>query len=131
MDDLAAFITARLDEEAAEASLIGGGGFPAPKWTTEPSRSGSWVVLRETDDATPIGYISVGRNEHEHITRHDPARALREVAAKRIIVRGITAALPLLPYGDPAYQDALLHILRTMAAVWSDHPDYRAEWAAA
>jgi hypothetical protein len=48
----------------------------------------------------------------EHIARHDPARVLRQCAALRLALefwQGLTR-------------------LRTIAAIWSDHPDYREEW---
>jgi len=61
-----------------------------------------------------------------------PARVLREVAAKRAILkwwrRGDRDPAPSPTYEEwrrslPGYQ-LLLHI----AAIWSDHPGYRAEW---
>lgn len=85
-----------------------------------------------------IAFLLAALDEDERELKKDPpaglgyanlaARFAREIAAKRAIVRGITAALPLLPHGDPAYQDALLHILRTLAAVYADLAGYRQEW---
>lgn len=56
-------------------------------------------------------------DEAEHIARHDPARVLREVAAKRAIIE-------LAPYADDLEDRYLL----TLAAVYADHLEYRAEW---
>ena len=124
--DLAAFIAARLDEDEAAVETIRQGGFPAPTWTTEPSRSGQWAVLREIDDPTPVGYVSQGRREHEHIARHDPARVLREVEAKRAILADLTNRAGRVQIGlDQIWYSK---ILRLLAAVYSDHPGYRAEW---
>jgi Family of unknown function (DUF6221) len=76
-----------------------------------------------------------------HDARHNPARVLREVEAKRAIV----AAHPVRPIingtcktcsdreglswssleaGDPDFVDWPCFTLRALAAVWSDHPDY-------
>jgi hypothetical protein len=120
-DDLAAFLAARLDEDAEIVETIRSGGFPAATWTTEPAKGG-WEILRESDDPTPLGYVTRSRCEHVHIARHDPARVLREVEAKRA----------LLVLADPASGDGLDYggewILAAMALAYSDHPDYRAEW---
>jgi hypothetical protein len=63
-----------------------------------------------------------------HAGANDPARMLREVEAKRAIVE--SAAMPVA-----ATQEARLGweaqgdtILRALATVYSDHPDYRDEW---
>lgn len=63
-----------------------------------------------------------------HIARHDPARVLRQCAALRRIVNdardiGFQA-------GDPTAGDAYaLPFLIAIAAIWSDHPHFRPEWA--
>jgi hypothetical protein len=93
MDDLTAFINARLDEDeaAAKKAIELGAGV----WSLAP---------------------------HFHTARHSPARVLREVAAKRAILR---------LYDNPkasAHVSGLVLAMVHIAAVWSDHPDYRAEW---
>jgi len=60
-----------------------------------------------------------------HIARHDPARVLREVAAKRAI---LAECEPRPGIGIVAIELAAQRILRHLAAVWNDHPDYRPEW---
>lgn len=127
-DDIVAFIRARLDEDADLVETIRSGGFPAPTWTSAPNDRGTWPILREVDDATPIGYIEDGRWEIKHVTRHDPARVLRAVQAKRRIV-GDVGSLPMYcdceAYGHHEREDL---ILRLLASEWSDHPEYRSEW---
>lgn len=66
-----------------------------------------------------------------HIARHDPARVLREVAAKRAILADARI------YPDAAYPDfdggfstAAESAVASLAAVYSDHPDFDPEWAA-
>ena len=117
-DDLIEFLNARLDEDEELVETIRSGGFPAPTWTTEPAKGGRWEILREADDPTPLGYVTHGRREHVHIARHDPARVLREVTAKRAIL-------------DAVGYDDREAVAGHLAAVYSDHPDYRKEWAAA
>lgn len=72
-------------EEIAQTTA-GGGGMPDPVWITKPSRSRTWQILREVNDDTPIGYITDGRWEISHITRHDPAAVIRRCVADRKIV---------------------------------------------
>ncbi len=62
----------------------------------------------------------------EHMARHDPARVLRDVAAKRAVI----AALMEIPeVGKDAGFRAISKSIPAMAAVYSDHPDYQKEWA--
>lgn len=77
-----------------------------------------------------------------HIIRNQPARVLREVAAKRAIVDECAAETG--HWLDPSTvltrrvpnDDHYSHVemcrstLRNLAAIWSDRPDYRDEWRA-
>lgn len=70
-----------------------------------------------------------------HLARFDPARVLRDVAAKRAVITRYerAAALPESTSGfvrgqDDGYQQACLDAVKDAAAVWSDHPEYRQEW---
>lgn len=68
-----------------------------------------------------------------HIARHDPARALREVEAKRKRLAAYTAARAAADKHGDRYMagvaDGLAVAVKDDASAWSDHPDYRAEWA--
>jgi hypothetical protein len=70
----------------------------------------------------------------DHIARHDPARALREVAAKRAIVEAYRQSRDILMDNRETWDlvraavGAQRVTVTRLAAVWSDHPDYRAEW---
>ena len=81
-----------------------------------------------------------------HQERWSPARVLREVEARRTITAEHAATGGWTAYGDHmcrrcVYSDDEPHdelhhwvafpcpTLRALAAVWSDHPDYRQEWA--
>lgn len=67
---------------------------------------------------------SLGRNEAEHIARHDPERALREVQAKRLLV---SAAEKAIGFGgaEEAWADL---VLRALAAPYCDHPEFNDDW---
>ena len=69
------------------------------------------------DEGSPDEY------QARHIARHDPARVLREVEAKRAIL----ALREASPVGSPVLTFALCHL----AAVYSGHTDYDPAWAPA
>ncbi len=97
-----AFLGARLDEDEAIARAT-------MRWSGPP-------------------WAEVGREERiperAHIARHDPARVLREVAAKRAIWAAcISADGDRGPSNDLEAQ-ALAWLILQLAAVYSDHPDY-------
>jgi hypothetical protein len=130
MDDLTAFTAfcqARLDEDEAAARACQS---PSP-WCVSDHPAMSSVV----DDATgaPLIYNegSPTPEEAAHIARHDPARVLREVAAKRAVLLALYATgRPTTMSEQPSPTASLARLaLRHMAAVWSDHPDYKPEWA--
>jgi uncharacterized protein DUF6221 len=152
MTDLVEFLTARLDEDeqvaraatkgpwsvndesyaetiysADGAAVVAGG-----RWGGEAS------VFESTDDAI-------------HIARHDPARVLREVEAKRTLLntyielrdridtawREYSSALdgkrysgPTASYtsGELAKMHALEDVLKTLALPYADHPEFQEEW---
>lgn len=60
--------------------------------------------------------------ELEHIDANGPAYVLREVAAMRAIVDEYVNG-----QSHPAVA-AFHRALRHLAAIWSEHEDYRAEW---
>jgi hypothetical protein len=108
--DLTAFVTARLDEDEAiakEAASRPGG----PAW----------------DDRTR--HTAVAR----HINRHDPARALREVTAKRKRLAAYIAASVAADRYDDQYMagvaSGLADAIKDDADTWSDHPDYDQKWS--
>lgn len=92
---------------------------------------------------TPGTSQTLGHRIVPHVARHDPARVVAEVEAKRrILVRHHPSKMaPWAPAGcegcgtegdgdDPITE----HIdecpeLRDLAVVYADHPDYRQEWS--
>ena len=149
--DLAAFLAARLDEDEAAAGVAS----RFPHWHGEPWYDGQFLKDGRTQRADLWGAPGMQFTGHgaldtvvvDHIARHDPARVLREVAAKRAILsvhRVVEYPGPYVPisptcsiciteregyqeeWGDDDWPCATIRLL---AAVYSDHPDYRQEWA--
>jgi hypothetical protein len=127
MDELIAFAKACLDEDEAAA-----------KEAASRPLGAAW------DDGTRLTAVA------RHINRHDPARVLREVAAKRAIIGQQTSdhAPVETIYGLCCrtcvdWQDdkgahefgiAIPHqwpcrVARSAVASWADRPGYRPEWA--
>lgn len=127
------FLEARLDEDQAVATAAGnrasdwrshngnvsGGGKPyVDDWSDdEPSTQYDGEVTIVYDEGWPEDV------EAAHIARHDPARVLREVAAKRGLVE-------LALYANWVDSVRLIgdSILTEIAMVYSDHPDFNEEW---
>jgi hypothetical protein len=102
---LATFLLARLDEDeriAADAAELFDG-----------------AQLQVADD--------VGA----HIVRHDPARVLRDVAATRAVVQiWLDGIAGQLSQNRGEGLDLVDAAMSRLAAVYSDHPDYRPAWSA-
>lgn len=119
-DDLLAFLRARLeeDEQAALAAKPGpwhadGGSVYATHWIDE--------VVDYSESA-------------EHIARHDPARVLADVAAKRQVVDRYERAMAnrRAHPDDLATAGALLAlhgVVQLLVLPFRDHPDFDAAWA--
>ncbi|MDQ0758682.1 DUF6221 family protein [Streptomyces canus] len=115
MSGLVEFLRARLDEDEATA-------LEAPK--------GPWHIGNAIDPTEPcdlrtfpdVRMVADGLNwlVAEHIARHNPARILVEVEAKRRIVDDA--------WGGPDHQDMWEHHIRLLALPYASHPDYREEW---
>jgi hypothetical protein len=140
MDELIAFVTARLAEE--EASAFG--------MIAALEGVADWVIREdgEFDYTVTAGQLATEdvadmwrEDAAAWIARHDPAHVLREVAVKQRIVddyritvnavRNVTGP-EIDSRGYAAMRggrDALKSCVTLLAAAWSDHPDYRQEWA--
>jgi len=116
------FITARLGEDEQQALS---------------ASPGPWHLNAEHDEVIAIDGIEVCtahalsnnqlRNTARHIARHDPARVLREVAAKRKIVEAASITLDIYS-GGSTFIDFVIETLRRLAVAWEDHPDYDQAW---
>ena len=135
MTTLTEFIAARLDEDEASATAAADSG----RWYIDVDGN----VQDEDTHGGGSAYVAVGPWDGgiddacaAHIVRHDPARVLREVDAKRKI---LTEIVPLVDSMDSWIQESMgAHdapplgeseaLLRILAAAWSDHPDYDQGW---
>lgn len=123
MNEILDFLHARIDEDEAIAKAI----HTDPTWVYDDT-SGVGGIVYETGDGAWIA-DKVGPVNGAHITRQDPARTLREVAAKRAIIDILTHRPKWVTPQDPVPLPTLT-ALQHMASVYAEHPDYRQEWAA-
>ncbi|WP_228988604.1 DUF6221 family protein [Streptomyces sp. DH8] len=145
MDDLAQFLQFlrdRIAEDEQTARAATWDEWDSAHWTARPPQAayerytvadhlddGVVVVTPENADADGVG---------QHIARHDPARALREVEAKRRLVDefAATGSVPDTPErrasphwkGDFGYLQGLARAVHLLALPYSDHPDYLDAW---
>jgi hypothetical protein len=152
----AEFIRARLDEDEVAARAATPGPWrhdPGKEWIGDPkllemARRGVQTFAGEEFvgagarpevaciAATGPGDDPQSMADAAHIARHDPARALRQVAALRAMVDKDEGAASeygdgseLSGYGDTGYTVWRAHFtMCTLAAIWSDHPDYDPAW---
>lgn len=112
VDELVAFIRARLDEDQANA------------WAVHDVARCD--VLQFEEDAVAFARLS------SDCDCGMPARVLSGVEAKRRILNDL---IPKIAHADElvdrewgSNDDCAGNLVRLLAGEWSDHPDYRAEW---
>lgn len=129
-DGLVEFVEARLDEDERIAREVEQRG----PWRV----AGSGYLFEENYGAFALDPHGLSVNGGEHVVRHDPARVLRDVEANRKVIE-------LYEYAEAAWfadrdkpSPPTVHLggwtiakaaLMALAGSWSDHPDYRSEWA--
>lgn len=120
--DLIEFLRIRLDEDEQYAA---------------ESIGREWELLTafRFSDPADKGEIHLGEDRYvatpnvetaRHIALHDPARVLREVEGKREIIEDCEGTI--LGYVHAETRDRAVGVLRNLASIWSDHPDYQEEW---
>lgn len=126
LTDLVDFLRARLDKDEQVAKECGG----AP-WSAESLLQAVHVDARAIADNKlawgKLGHVATVLHEHDrqHIARHDLARVLRDVEAKRRIIEGVLAQqTPGSTIGDD-----FMFPLYALAAAYSSHPAYNSSWA--
>ena len=127
MDELVQFLRARYDEEQRLAE--GAAHHTEPDW----SDGGSYGESVTTEPRhVPVAVSPWGGamldEVRAHIVCHDPARVLREVGAKRELLRVAAAAHDYHETFTSGFAAALEGTLRLFALAYADHPDYNAEW---
>jgi hypothetical protein len=137
VDDLLAFLRARLDEDEAAARAAPPGPwrikYGTPHAPLHPGyRPGALLDARDMELVSDK-YGEVGP-QHEHFARHDPSRVLRDVEAKRRILDTYEEARELAREDSSlgaemlSRSEGLWYVVHDLASVSSDHPDYREEW---
>jgi hypothetical protein len=104
MDDLVTFLRERLAEDERIATAARSGYF-------RPEVLGTFSAV----------------GDMRHVLRHNPARVLADVDAKRRII-GLCDGGAQYPDYEGGYQFAWEDTLRLLALPYASHPDYRAEW---
>lgn len=118
MDELIAFLNARLDDEEAVA-----------REAIEEVGDGHWKqrncrIVTVADDHREVADYGIVECI-EHIVRHDPARVLADVAAKRQILAQVASDL-----ADDAGDHTAQWMLRQLAAPYADHAEFHEDWQA-
>lgn len=147
--DIVAFIEARLDEDEQVARAVEDRSAPFDgQWKNDDNRAlrtyNDWVLAYKPNaEPWAPGVL-------DHIARHDPARVLAEITAKRrVLARHHRASSPEYVYREriPIYMCEGCEYetaygftsartpdinqcpeLRDAASVWSDHPDFDEAW---
>lgn len=139
--DITEFLAARLDEDEAAALAA-----------ADSSRSKHWRTgdngIYGLDDVShnPGPFLEDGSGHileavGAHIARWDPAHTLTEIELKRRLVTAFAGADRLSrlvgevgevgdnPKADRSISREVVHlILRALAAIYADHPDYDPQW---
>jgi hypothetical protein len=138
-DDLAAWIRAQLDED--ERMATDGGRLRGDSWTAV-ERARPTTVLWDVVGSGRGQVAEAMAWEAQHIARHDPARTVREVDAKRRIVSLHEGRIPDVDGSDHCWicvQDPSTAIdpdpwpcttLRLLALPYADREGFREEWKA-
>jgi hypothetical protein len=125
VDDLVQFLRDRLDEDEAVAAA---------------ASPGPWRPSEEADEVLAVDGITVAdgfalsgrqlRATTEHIARHDPARVLSEIEAKRALIDACDRADTLAAYPDfeGGVYSGLHDALEYLALPYADHPQFKPEW---
>jgi hypothetical protein len=124
-DVLVTFLRARLDEDERAARA---------------ASPGPWHLNAEGDEVLAVDDVTAAecfalsnrqlRATAAHIARHDPARVLREVEAKRQMILSHMPVSMVAGWGCSA--DGITgycSAMRFLALLYADHPEYRPEWA--
>ncbi|MEU0941094.1 DUF6221 family protein [Embleya sp. NPDC005971] len=146
--DLVAFLRARLDEAEREAQRLDG-----EEWTWSVSKPWDGPATGHISAAAdPYGRIAVlpggdaakYEDRIRHIARYDPARGLRDVAARRAILAEhrhlpmdgcAQCADGVRSIGTASRVEWIVNraewpcpTVRHLATVYDDHPDYQEAW---
>lgn len=120
--DLVEFLTARLDEDERTARGV--------LWDGSGNTLGWSLPFSATVEVGTEAFTTDDAAVAAHIARHDPARVLAEVDAKRLIIadyQRFLAERRRLMGGWDRYPD-VSPTMAALASVYADHPDYDEAW---
>jgi hypothetical protein len=124
--DIVAFIRARLDEDERIARAATAGPWEVNSADYPESESIC------APDGTAVVAAFDSHHEAFHIARHDPARVLREVAARRRTLGRHEAhegrCVVCCTGDDDGWHVAPCGTVCDLADAWSDHPDHDQAW---
>jgi hypothetical protein len=145
MDDLVQWLRAQLDEderialksiEQAIVNLAGADAASVADWhVAERAATGTFVATRDQWDRVTEIVPTYGGAHSAHIAEHDPARVLRDIEAKRQIVKqhrpvgygGVCLSLcHTRAPGQPQTWPCLT--LRLLALPFADRPGFQESW---
>lgn len=129
MSDLVDFLRARLDEDEQIALAVQKcecGRCEEPlTWAIDSD--GRWIQALGLSIGHTIAPGYINAEQAAHIVHQDPARALREVEAKRRLIEFIDDLQDRMTMAD-YFGDAEEPVLRLLALPYSDHAGWREEW---
>lgn len=152
MDDLVQWLRAQLDEDEAvarKAASLCGCHPPAPSWSFRDGDEPTDGRILVVDDPHPDMKRKISRKWSttydglfmaQHVVRHDPARVLREIDAKRQLLDEhqdvndgscgtcVDAKWGYPTHGGSSPQRCPCRTLRLLALPYADRPGYREEW---
>lgn len=134
--DLVEFLRARLAQDERIARACSGAPWSAsPSGTVHLDPAGGRGGAAAGAEPSGAGFVASAENGAyaEYIARYDPARALREVAARRQIIDDYDKGAWVLEQGQrteaaEAAHAARLAVLRLLALPYAHHPEYREIW---
>lgn len=139
------FLLARLAEDEAEARKAVNAARPGLHWRwdapdgSEDSDASRWLRTVEefptTSGVGPLPAFPLGSETTvepapamSHIARHDPARVLAEVEAKRAIVESCRADYEYAQSRNDDTTELAEEVMWALALPFADHPDFDESW---
>jgi hypothetical protein len=129
VEDLIAFLRARLDEDERIARGV--------QWDSSGNTLDWRLPFSATVEVGTEAFTTDDSAIAAHVARHDPARVLAEVDAKRRIIDECAywldkineSATAEIPYPNlPERGEVVLPVITLLGLPYADHPHYRNEW---
>lgn len=136
VDEMIAFITARLDEVEEQAQRATPGVWKLWGMSVMADQDGTSNAETAIDVAHTVMIDDDGKPRTfnaQHIARHDPPRVLAEIATRRKIVANLRTSIDhTWQFGEEAREVVVqlaVRVLQHLAALDADHRDYDPSWA--